>query len=395
MRAGLLLIHRYSGLASMVFLAIAALTGCLLIFRAPIDRALNPDLFFAPSESASGPLETIAAVNAFAFEYPTLQVLSFPLNSPAGSSIAVDVASKPGEPAPDASHFFLDPRDGAVIGSRTGEPSWGARGFVSGVTELHFDLLAGTAGRLFLGTIAAIWFISSFVGFFLTFPERGPFWKGWKRNWQFRRSSSFPRLLLDLHRASGLWFLPLLLLLALTSVAFNFWQEAYAPAVTAISPLEHDLFDQPVPFPEGTTPKLGFSDAYAIAAKYGEAKKLAWQPATMLYLPQWNLYGVKFARGGVLNYEKLGPVDYYFDGDTGAYRHQVDPYSDSAGLVMIRMVYPLHSGEVFGTASLIVVFVLGIVTFGQSLTGLYIWWKKRASRVAQRHRKFMNRGSAK
>ena len=104
----------------------------------------------------------------------------------------------------------------------------------------------------------------------------------------------------------------------------------------------------------------------------------------MLYLPEWNLYGAKFSPEGELSYRRLGPVDYYFDGDTGKWRHQVDPYSDSTGLALIRIVYPLHSGEIFGFASLVLVFVLGIVTFGQSVTGLYIWLKKRSSRMARR-----------
>ena len=63
MRALLLLIHRYSGLVTLVFLAIAALTGCTLVFRGPIDRALNQDLFAASASSAS-PSQTIAAVQA-------------------------------------------------------------------------------------------------------------------------------------------------------------------------------------------------------------------------------------------------------------------------------------------------------------------------------------------
>ena len=71
----------------------------------------------------------------------------------------------------------------------------------------------------------------------------------------------------------------------------------------------------------------------------------------MLYLPDWNFYGVKFTPDGVLDYSNLGPVDYYVDADSGAYRHQVDPYSDSMGLKAIRVVYPLHSGEIFGVTT--------------------------------------------
>lgn len=384
MRAFLLLLHRYFGLASLAFLAVAALTGCLLVFRAPIDRALNPDLFYVTSASAPTVSGNIAAVAALQAAHPDWQVTGFPLQVEAGRTIPVEISGKPGAAPPAQDEIFVDPADGSIVGARATGAGFDARHFVAGVAELHFDLLAGTPGRLFLGVIAVLWLLSIIAGLVLTMPDKRPFWRKWWRTWQFRRSSSLPRLLLDLHRASGLWLLPFLILLAATSIAFNFWSEAYAPAVTAMSPLEHDLFDQDAPHPEGTVPKLAYADILPLAEAHAKRTGLDWAAAKMIYLPDWNLYGVKYARGGVLNYEKLGPVDHYFDGDTGAWAHQVDPYSDSMGLALIRVVYPLHSGEIFGTASLVLVFVLGIVTFGQSLTGLYVWWKKRPSRLAQK-----------
>lgn len=384
MRTALLLIHRYSGLATLAFLALAALTGCLLVFRGPLDRALNPDLFDVRSTVAAGPAQTVAAVEAYAARHPEIQVTSFPLNLPAGRALEVAIAGPPRAAAPPEADVFLDPATGAVLGARDGGPGWDRRHLVKGISEVHFDLLAGTWGRWFLGVVALLWFVSSLAGLYLTFPEKGPFWRKWWRTWQFRRSSALPRLLLDLHRASGLWLLPFLLLLAATSVALNFFSEAWSPLVTSISPLEHDLFDQAAPYAEGATPKLSYAQGLAAAEAHAREARVAWRPATMLYLPEWNFYGVKFSADGVLSYARLGPIDYYVDADTGAYRHQVDPYSDSMGLKLIRVLYPLHSGEVFGGLTVALVFVLGLVTFGQSLTGLYVWWKKRASRVAAR-----------
>jgi uncharacterized iron-regulated membrane protein len=392
MRSLLLLVHRYSGLATFAFLAVAALTGCVLVFRAPIDRALNQDLFEARSGSASA-AQTIAAVETFARAHPAIQVVGFPLHPGSGRSIPLSVVAKPSATAPAAGEVFIDPADGSVVGERDGAGGLSRRTFVAKVAELHFDLLAGTPGRWLLGIIALLWFVSSLAGLYLTLPERGPFWSKWWRIWQFRRSSALPRLLLDLHRASGLWLLPFLLLLALTSVALNFFSEAYSPAVTALSPLKHDLFDRDAPHPDGATAKLTFAQGFAAAQDHARAVGQEWRPATMLYLPEWNFYGVKFSPDGVLDYRNLGPVDYYVDGDSGAFRHQVDPYTDSMGLKAIRVVYPLHSGEIFGWVTVALVFAMGVVTFGQSLTGIYVWWKKRASRVAARRNRKQKEGA--
>jgi len=177
--------------------------------------------------------------------------------------------------------------------------------------------------------------------------------------------------------------LPFLLLLAGTSAAINFFSEVWEPLVTAASPLKRDLFDHEVPFPQGATPGLRFADGLAAARTQAERAHLAWQPAAMLYLPEWNFYGVKFSPDGVLDYRDLGPVDYYFDARSGTFRHEVNPYDDSAGLAAIRVLYPLHSGEIGGLPTVALVFVLGLVTVGQGATGVYVWWKKRKSRVAR------------
>ncbi len=102
----------------------------------------------------------------------------------------------------------------------------------------------------------------------------------------------------------------------------------------------------------------------------------------MLYYPNWNLYGVTFSDNGILNYKHLGPIYYYFDAASGAFVHEVNPYTDSAGLVMIRAVYPLHSGEMGGALSVFLVFILGLATAEQCITGTWLWLKKRGPRIA-------------
>lgn len=384
MREIWMILHRWSGLFMVLFLTIAAITGCLLVFRGPLDRALNPDLFTLPSlTAATGPGRAVAAVEAYSRAHPQVQVVQFPLNLPAGRTLPVTVVAGPGAPAPAADQVFLDPRDGGIVGTRATSPGWNARHLVAGISELHFTLLAGDWGRWLLGVVAFVWLLSSCIGAWLTWPARQPRWTQWKRTWQVHRASALPRLLLDLHRASGLWLFPFLLILAFTSAAINFFGEVWEPFATSVAPLERNLFDRDAPYPTGATPSLRFADGLAAAEAQATRAGLEWRPAAMLYLPKWNFHGVKFSPDGMLEYRDLGPVDYYFDAATNAFRHEVNPYDDSAGLVMIRMLYPLHSGEIGGTLTIVLVFVLGLATAGQGATGIYVWWKKRKSRVAR------------
>lgn len=373
-------IHRYIGLSIMLFLLIAAVTGCILCFAPQFDQALNRDLFVV--EAVSGPTDPLAIVDRLRTARPDLQIVGFPLHIRPGATIPVEVKAIPGGTPPGFDQVFLDPSNGDIVGTRDKRTGWDRRHIVEGIAQFHFNLLAGDVGRWLMGVMALAWLCGNLVGVYLTWPRKAPYLKNWCRMWRFSLKSALGRLVLDIHRSTGLWLLIGVTALAYTSVCLNFYSEAYEPTVVRISPLKRSLFDRPAPFPDGARPTLTFRDAAVLGERRGARDGSTWKPATILYRPDWNLYGVTFTHDGTLNYRALGPVYYYFDARSGALAHVVNPYDDSAGLVMIRMLYPLHSGQIGGWPTIAIIFVLGLATIEMIVTGFYVWWKKRASRVA-------------
>jgi uncharacterized iron-regulated membrane protein len=370
-------LHRWLGLGSMLFLFLAAVTGCLLCVDKTIDVALNPDLFRVAD--ARGALPPVAAVARFAAAHPDLRVTGFPLAIPPGRTIAATVAPRAGAAPVDFDQAFLDPSDGHLVGTRSSGPGWDRRHIVAGVYEFHYTLLAGRWGRWLMGVMALGWLIGNAIGLYLTLPLRGPFWRKWKRSWAIDWKARLRWLMLDLHRASGLWLFAGLIVLAFTSVAMNFFDEAYAPALSALSPARPSPFDAAAPKAPGPD-ALGFRRALDMAGPAARRRGLAWHPASISYLPDRNLYGVMFTGSGRVAYRGLGPVTLYFAGADGRFVYADDPYSDSGGRQASRALYPLHSGEVVGPAGTAIVFLLGLATAEMCVSGFYIWWKKRRSR---------------
>ena len=376
-------LHRWLGLGSMLFLFLAAVTGCLLCVDQTIDAALNPDLFRAVAiRPALSPVEAVARFEA---SHPDLRVTSVPLAIPPGRTIAVTVAPRVGGPPPGFDQAFLDPADGRLLGTRTSGPGWDRRHIVAGVFEFHYTLLAGRWGRWLMGVMALGWLIGNGIGLYLTLPLRGPFWKKWKRSWAIDWKGRLRWLMLDLHRASGLWLFVGLLILAFTSVAMNFFDEVYSPALSAVSPARPSPFDETAPKAPGPD-AAGFRGALATAERTAMQRGLAWRPASISYLPDRNLYGVMFTGSGRVAYRGLGPVTLYVAGGTGRFVYADDPYADSAGRKASRALYPLHSGEVIGPVGTAIIFLLGLATAEMCVSGFYIWWKKRQSRRSIRPR---------
>ena len=369
-------VHKYVGLATFLFLSIAGLTGSVLVFRAGLDEALNPDLYRVAAAPALPAAELARTLER---ERPTVQVVRLPLTARPGHATVVTVAGRDGAHLP-FDQIFLDPASGRVIGSRLDKGGWGRRGLMHGVYDLHSTLIAGAPGRWLMGIVAAFWLLSNLVGLYLTLPRQGPFWRKWWALWTVNPRSRLPRLLLDLHRASGLWLLPVLTILAFTSFCLNFYSEVAEPVAQAISPARVSPFDAKPMTAAATRLDWGRAVDHAEADAAWRAPDL--RPVDALYVPERRLFGITLTRSGKGDYAGLGPVALYYGADGGQFAFSDDPGRDSAGRAVLRSLYPLHTGEVFGWTTRLLVFVLGLATVEMSVTGIYLWLKRRGARNA-------------
>jgi uncharacterized iron-regulated membrane protein len=373
-------VHQWIGLASLVFLVIAGATGSAIAFRPQIDAWLNPGLFRAPSASATL-LTPGALAQRVEAQRPQARVALLPLSARAGRAVAVSVEPRAAGAALPYDQVFLDPSDARIIGQRRTEPGWDAAHLMQGVYELHVRLLAGTAGRWLMGIVAGLWALSSGVGLYLTLPRSGPFWRKWKPLWTVNPKSKLPRLLLDLHRASGLWLFLASLAVALSGCALSFYSEAVEPAVVSLSPSRVAALNSDAPPPGPKPRRLGWDAALAraetaAAQRAGQTLK----PAVASFEAEANLYRIGFTRSGVRDYTGLGPVYWYVDAASGRVAYADDPYRDSPGRAFLRSLYPVHSGQALGVTGRILAVLLGLTVVEMTLTGGYLWWRKRGAR---------------
>ena len=125
----------------------------------------------------------------------------------------------------------------------------------------------------------------------------------------------------------------------------------------------------------------------AIAAARAEAARRGWaEPAGAAgYSPSYGVYTVGFFHpGGDHGAAGVGPARLYFDGGDGRYLGDHIPWAGTAADLFIQAQFPLHSGRSLGLPGRILISVMGIVVATLSVTGVVIWWRKRASRNAAR-----------
>lgn len=387
-----MLVHRWLGLFTAVFLAMAGLTGALIAWDHELDHWLNPQLFHAQDAGpARAPLELVRELEA---KDPRLTVVYVPLSLDEGESLDLFVAPRldPKTNAPYELGFteiMLDPASGRVLGQREwGAPSLSREGILPFLYRLHYTLqlpLTGGVdiGTLVMGVVAVVWLLDAFVALYISFPSR----KVWKKSFAFRFGQGTNKAVFDLHRSSGVWLWPILFVFAFTAVVMNLGDQLVQPVVNVLSPLTPNPWDAEPG--EAKEPGVDRERALAIADGIAKERKIAEPIGSIFLSPQWGFYAFSLHNPGDEHGDGgLGNRGLYLDAQTGALIRDRTPSQGSAGDVFMAAQFPIHSGRIFGLGGRIFVSFLGLVIAGLSVTGVWLWAKKRVaqSRAAARNR---------
>jgi uncharacterized iron-regulated membrane protein len=381
-------LHRWAGLAMTIFLVIVGLTGSLLAFYSELDHLIAPQIYATPQPAAIrlGPATLAERAEALVPEARTTSVW---LWYPDQVLVAMTGRDEPstGKPAElGFEQLLLDPGTGQELGRRNwGDLSQGTINLMPFVYKLHYALALGMPGVWVLGIVALAWTLDCFIGFYLTLPAgRHGFWRRWKPAWLVKGSAGAFRLNFDLHRASGLWLWIVLLGFAWSSVYMNLWDTVYTWATRAVMEYHTpwtDLGELPQP---REVPRLGWREAQAVGDRLlveeGARRGFTVEaPVGLSYEPDKGLYQYRVRSSKDVE-DHRGNTRVFFDGASGALTLLLLPTGQYAGNTFTSWIYALHMANMFGLPWRIFACALGLGIVVLSVTGVYIWWKKRSAR---------------
>lgn len=380
-------LHLWAGLVFGTILVLQGLTGSILGWRHELDALLNPGLLQVAPPPGTRQGERLRVAPA-TVEAVTSMLVAAPGHGRPSMLMVPEHAGdvfiawyRPGQSASVwqqavTRQVMVDPATLRILGERR----WGEAGLsrpllLPTLFHLHHYLLAGDGGKVVVAIEGIALFLLALTGIVVWWPKLTR--SALRHALTCRFNGSWPKFSFQLHRAAGFYIAPVFVLLAVSGIYFNMpaWVTPAVGAVATLTPNEK-LSNRSAPslpvlapqevltaaqtlFPEGRVSRLSFP------AKAG-------QP-----------FEVRVRQPGELRHGD-GATRITIDSADGAILRVVDPLRMRSGDRFLSWMFPLHTGEAFGTAGRVFISLVGVTPLVFFVTGLVMWIKFRRPKAKPR-----------
>jgi len=354
MRRLILTLHLTVALVAGLLILTLGVTGSIMAFEPELQHALNPGLSYVTPTGSPKPLAELGAAAAAAAGDTRITGYGLP-NAP-NLSYVVQLRGK---------SVYIDQYTARVLGIRAPEPD-----FLSKVHQWHLRLNwrdPTDRGKTIVkwSGVAMLFLLVS--GLYLWWPTR---------RFRMPRAAGAKRFWFDLHNVTGVYSIVFLLIAAITGVVIGF-DDITTPglySMTHSAPLA--VYGKPPAFKPapGTVSTI---DPDAAAAIVRSALPGA-EPAFVNVPPPGGMYAISARYPEDLT--PGGRSRVFIDSSNGHVLLAEGSRDAPAGTRLVTLNRALHTGDVFGMPSKIVMSLASASVVLQLATGLLWWWQKRRSR---------------
>jgi len=354
--------HFYAGLLTAPILWVIALTGAMYAFKTELECWKDRDVLFVEPQAARlnyDELATLAGQHLEKIE----GIAAF--NDPRRTVRFVGHRKSAAPPTKGRGHdvLWLNPYTGDMLDLRDE-----SQDFFEIVLDLHRSLMLGTTGRVLSELVTSWTVILLLTGAYLWWP-RG------KKNvgvWLPRMRGPLYSILRDWHAVAGAYLLPIAILVTFTGLFFTVvWGSAFNATVQKAGHWAPQWF-VPVKSEDG---KPG--DTPASLAQVIPAMLALGNPDDCLLFRNVPDTGLAHRAFLIRDEDKYSLRSVVVDRYSGRVMN-VAGVPDIPALYQLRVLaVSIHMGKILGTPTKILALLASLGVFGLSVTGLWMWWKRR------------------
>ncbi len=355
--------HKWFGIIIGGWLFLLALSGCVITWYGEIDAALNYDLRAERMENAElADIESVLVSAQNEFDELHMKLTNYPSNE---HNVFWSIAKVEKEGRFFSAEIFSHPYTGEILGWReSGQLSLSRRNFINFFYGLHIDFLLGPWMTTVFGFMGLAWCIDHLISIYLSLPKL----EKWRASFLVSGRWGSLRNWFDMHRAVGMWMIPVTFTVALTGTVLS---------IPTISHHVVEIFSEPTGRLhykwEDPAAELTHSRTREIVEGAGIVAK---DIHSIRYFPYTDAIAIRTFHERDL--DDQGRMWNYYRISSGDYIDQRHDNGSTAGDTFFAWQYPLHSGKAFGLPGRILVFISGLVTMLLCGSGWYLWIKRRS-----------------
>lgn len=360
--------HWLLGIIPGAVLAVMGVTGAALSFEHEWLRLLNPQVMTVTPQ-AQGPLSPDALAARIRAQAPQRRISSLTVYAAPGESARVSFAAPGGR---RSESVYVNPYTGALLG----KAERGDR-FLHLMEDVHRRLGADDLGKALTGASTVCLIVLALSGLYLRWPRRALNWRAWLSFNTRLKGRSF---LVGMHSVLGTWVLLPYLVMSATGLFWSYdWyrnglyalagapmpqqrpggasgardaREEDSPAPPVFVDLAFAAFQREVPAFAQYTVNL--------SRRGGEPVQFAYLAPDAPHERAYNRLNLAADGSAVISHE----------------RHR----QKTAGARLLAGVFPLHSGEFFGTAGLLAFMLSSLLMPLFAITGWMLYLDRRGKK---------------
>jgi uncharacterized iron-regulated membrane protein len=351
MRKFILQVHLYIGLIAGLFLVLLGITGSIMAFEAEIDHLVHHRLTYVDRGDKILSLAQIGRVVNTAF--PADTIMGYRLATSSDLSWQVELGGK---------IVYVNPYTGVILGTLIRPDHWDD--CLQMIHQLHLRLAMRMRGDL--GKKIVTWAVVGLL--FLQLTGLFLWWRQRRITMRWKRPSGWSWF--DIHTTVGIVAYLFLLVLTITGLVMGFEQQTRPFFYQVTSSRPGNGPDLNVPLSTGTV-ILSADSVVAIARRA---------------LPGASPFDIPLPGPGEMYVVSCRfPEDRTPGGRSSVF---IDPYSGKvlyaessrtapAGTRIVNMNRAIHTGDLFGMPSKIVMSLVSLALVLLFISGVAMWWKRK------------------
>lgn len=346
-------LHKWLGLTAALYIMMMSLSGVSLVFHDEISEYLCPPRHIVPGSQIRSFNQIRDAAEAAFPRHKTTGFISqakedLPLSIFATSKVAGSI------------HLEINPYTCEVLGLKQENEA------LKFLSQLHFNLLNGSAGRTANGFGAATLLLMALTGLIVWFRGMG----NWRSGYRFRLTGKKRTVVWSFHSTLGAWAFPLLLIWGTSGMSFAF-PATFEQTLNLVFPVSSQQKDLPIASERNeASERIGKTDfdklaAAALAAvpESASVKRIALADKKRKSIRVWLI---------MKNVKKEETLVHIDPASEKVYAI-VDPEKVPSGDRILRLLLKLHFGTILGSLSKCIWVFAGLIPGTLAATAIFLF----------------------